>query len=393
MDRITPHQNSKIVWLLCTCFLLVLQGVGMGMDLPLTVIDHEGLDVFVSGYPLLLAARIENSSGIDLARCYFRYDPLQQYMFVEATREEDNRFTCMLPPPGEEVADLEYFFLVVDGKSRVIRSKNYPSVQHDPADKPPQDLALPHDFTVYVESEEVASLPKEELFDGEVAVISFAPEKRYGPYVGVYSDTARQDSRRQKGYFGGYFYDADRQTCFPVKGVSPFSDVRKAAAADNQRQSLGVGIVGPDISGDDWSGIFYTTGMNNRVRLTAKIIVTPWTSSYSKVDIITSKSGLGHSFTRGWIDARGNMLIYDDYDGEDWSTHWGPATPTRVRILDFVYPPSLQDPNPPKNVIELERSAPPEPESEPEPEPEPEEQRLDFLQSIFHLLLLPHSDS
>lgn len=104
----------------------------------------------------------------------------------------------------------------------------------------------------------------------------------------------------------------------------------------------------PDIDGNNWSGYFRTTGYNNYQSITAVIH-----QSGDRVEIITSKSGLGHHLI-GSINSIGHMLLYDQYDGEDWTTHYGPATSSKVAIYDYICPTCSA-----LNVISLTRRIPP----------------------------------
>ena len=104
----------------------------------------------------------------------------------------------------------------------------------------------------------------------------------------------------------------------------------------------------PNIDGDDWTGYFETTGFNNRQSITASI-----NQSGNSVTIVTSKSGLGSRLV-GSINSNGDMLVFDQYDGEDWTTHFGPATLAQVAIYDFICPTCSQ-----LNSIVLTRTLPP----------------------------------
>ncbi len=389
--------NKRIRYLISILFvplscvaLLVSEGNCQGSDLPTTVITHESVDYFITHYPLRLQVHVEDQQGITETRCYFRYQSSNQYVFVEPVIVSENTYTCVLPSPNDDVAEIEYFFLVVNNKSQVIRSKKYVVLPKKSSRVPAWQLTeLPDGYVLYYELNEPPAM-KSLLIRSEIDFTVVDREKWYGYYVNVYDRDSVGFVTSQEGYFGGFFFDDIREVAFPIKGIIPLlesldgSEDNQLVPAERsaQRHPLKVeGTVGPDIAGDNWSGVFYTTGFNNMEIITAKIVVAPWTSTRSYVDIITSKSGLGHSFTTGWISYLGDMILYDDYDGEDWTTHWGPAKSTRLRILDYIYPPSAEDPNPPKNVIELER------EEVQEPEPEPEEPQTDFLQAVYMLLI------
>lgn len=109
--------------------------------------------------------------------------------------------------------------------------------------------------------------------------------------------------------------------------------------------------VGPDIRGK-WSGSFYSIRLDppRRQPVTATI-----QQDGDAVIIKTSRTGTGANLT-GTIDAKGNMKLTDAFDGELWTTYYGPATATRVRILDFLYDDDLGGESP-LVVLDFKREA------------------------------------
>ncbi len=104
----------------------------------------------------------------------------------------------------------------------------------------------------------------------------------------------------------------------------------------------------PDVNGSNWSGYYAVTGTSTYIPITASIY-----QSGSNVEVVTSKSGMGHRLS-GTINSSGYMYMYDHYDGEIWTTHYGPATSSNVRLYDYVCPTCSQ-----LYVIALTRPAPP----------------------------------
>jgi len=105
----------------------------------------------------------------------------------------------------------------------------------------------------------------------------------------------------------------------------------------------------PRIKGN-WSGSYYRTDRPERLSLTAKI-----EQDRDAVIITTSKSGgTAVNFT-GNIRNSGNMRLTDAYDGEAWTTYYGPAKENRIVIADYVYSPSSNVSNRPLYVVELSR--------------------------------------
>lgn len=110
-------------------------------------------------------------------------------------------------------------------------------------------------------------------------------------------------------------------------------------------------LVGPNLNGK-WEGTFTVIGdgLNDSTPLTATIRHTG-----NSVYVKTSLVGIGANLT-GTINAVGDMYLTDAYDGETWTTHFGPASSTSVRIADFAEDPSLSD-DPAIEVIDLVRAS------------------------------------
>ncbi|MBM4142134.1 MAG: hypothetical protein FJ225_00865 [Lentisphaerae bacterium] len=58
--------------------------------------------------------------------------------------------------------------------------------------------------------------------------------------------------------------------------------------------------------------------------------------NHTRVTITTSLQGRAH-FLYGNLDASGNMVLTDQYDGETWTTHRRRATPDLIEINDLVF--------------------------------------------------------
>ena len=111
--------------------------------------------------------------------------------------------------------------------------------------------------------------------------------------------------------------------------------------------------VGPNLNGD-WAGSYYgvRTGDPGRRAVTANI-----RHRGTTVIINTSLTGAGATLT-GTIDPDGEMVLTDPYDGETWTTHVRPASPTRVQVADYLYDDELGAESP-LRVIDLSRPASP----------------------------------
>lgn len=105
----------------------------------------------------------------------------------------------------------------------------------------------------------------------------------------------------------------------------------------------------PKIAGA-WRGTYYTRGYGLEqpgVSISAQI-----RQDGDAVIINTTLTGVGANLT-GTIDSDGDMRLTDAYDGEIWTTHYRPATPSFIQIADFLRPPELGDLETPIQIMDL----------------------------------------
>lgn len=326
--------------------------------LPDTTIQHETISHFVADTRLVLDAQLNDTKGINEARCYFKTGSDRKYLYVSMSHLSGNGYRCFLPAFIIGSNTLEYFFLIVNGRNQVIRSTPY-VVEEVNDNVDPQEQATEVSTTILYVFSELGDVGKGDtgIVDDQ---INLAPtqdlNQLYGLRGGVYEPTVIPESLNCiSGYFGGFILEKVHNTLRPVKGFAPnikqsffttsFPASMLQKSTDIQLKDSEV----PDISGANWAGCFIDGVTSVRENLTASIVLTG-----SQVTIETTRTDLGHHFT-GTINSNGDMLLYDSYDGEDWTTHFGPATATKIDIYDFVRPPSVDDPSPPLNEIVLYR--------------------------------------
>jgi hypothetical protein len=82
----------------------------------------------------------------------------------------------------------------------------------------------------------------------------------------------------------------------------------------------------------EWSGQFYVTGQeNDAIEVTAVV-----SQDRDAVIIRTDRpSGVGQLFV-GFLEPDGSMGLIDSFDGEIWTTYYGPATEDTITIADFI---------------------------------------------------------
>lgn len=91
--------------------------------------------------------------------------------------------------------------------------------------------------------------------------------------------------------------------------------------------------VGPDLNGSNWTGFLEIKDSRYRgyQAISGRII-----HGGSSVQINTSSTlHYGRQFN-GTISSSGSMLMYDSISGEDWTTHKGNASTTKVDLYDYV---------------------------------------------------------
>jgi hypothetical protein len=195
------------------------------------------------------------------------------------------------------------------------------------------------------------------IIDGQVDLAPIQDvNQSYGLLAGVYESVVIPDFFNvMPGYFGGFIFDRVDYTIRPTKGFAPNltqSLLENISPMDMHQNNADVQLQSsqvPDIGGENWAGYFTNTHITTQEPLTASII-----QEGSNVTIVTTLTGLGHELI-GTINSRGDMLLYDSYDGEDWTTHYGPASSRSVNIYDYVYPTPSGETETPLNVIILNR--------------------------------------
>ncbi len=91
-------------------------------------------------------------------------------------------------------------------------------------------------------------------------------------------------------------------------------------------------VVGPNLNGDTWAG-YIKDRRDLREPMTAVI-----RQVGSEITIETSFSNEGGAgkFV-GKISASGKINVIDQYNAEDWTTLYGPASKNSINLADFVF--------------------------------------------------------
>ncbi len=346
----------KLVLLLC-CLIATISTVHAGL-LPDTTINHQTPAYFTVNERIVLDIQIDDSTGVADARCYFKADLDDIYLYVSMQELTENNAQCVLPAFGPGVETVEYFFLAVNGNGQVIRSTPYLISESGTVVATGEQIAGPASGQLEVFSELGDSrIENSSIIDPRVLLMMTEQlHQLYGLRAGVYNQTDIPDSLGvMQGFFGGFILNPADNTVEPVQGYAPglkplTTRQSPAAGIFSEKSTSRAATKSVNIAGNNWTGYFFRSDeSDNKLNLTASI-----SQNGTAVSITTSKSGLGHYLT-GTINSYGDMLVYDSYDGEDWSTHYGPASYTQVKIYDYIRQPVAGEPEPPLNAITLYR--------------------------------------
>ncbi len=333
--------------------------------LPHTTINHQVLASFTVNKRIIVDAQIEDSAGVTDARCYFKADPDNNYFYVSMHQLAENNFQCILPAYGPGVETVEYFFLTVNGGGQVIRSTPYLIPESNTVAATGDKIIVPASEQLKVYSELGDSeIENSSIIDPQVLLMMTEQlHQLYGLRAGIYNQTDIPDSSGvMQGFFGGFILNPADNTVEPVQGSAPglkplTTRQSPGTKTFSEKGTTRAAAEPANIAGNNWKGYFFRSDDDdNKMDITASI-----SQNGTEVSITTSRSDLGHHLT-GTINSYGDMLVYDSYDDEDWSTHYGPASYTQVKILDYIWPPEAGEPVPPLNAITLYR--PPKPPQE-----------------------------
>ncbi len=291
------------------------------LSLPETVISHVKV-LTANDSRLAVSATVQDSAGIIAARCYFRYDSSVPYIYSEMNRQDTTKYTAELPYPAEAGSTLDFILLSVNENQQVVVSSNYQSL----ISKGAKGDARPN---LQLYSETISYKDALSLFaDHEHITIHETPvTNNYGVLAGLY-DADQVRGHTVSGYFGAFTSTMDG-TMTARRGLAISLD-----SSDIRENNFLAGAARVDLSGKYWAGEFYRT---DDYEGTQQDITASITQNGSYVVVVTtSLEGLGHQLV-GKIYSNNHLLLYDQYDGEDWTTHYGPASDHYVLLADYVW--------------------------------------------------------
>ena len=346
-------------WIFLFVSLLFSPGSLNAKYVPDIRIEHSPPATFPGGERIHLKAGIVDTEKPIEARCYFKYETEGPFLFVGMSQAAQG-YECWLPVPASHIDRVEYVFVAVDSMAHVVRSNSFQaSIDVDPGDH-----ALPSEGSgVPITVKSDIPLPSS-VTDGfstiDQPIYQNVPaEKQHGLRVAIYN--LSQDPGYGYGFFGGFKYDLNNRSISPIRGYRAFT----ASATSGARVMLEQGIAAesaleqsyPDITGSDWSGYFFVVDNNgNLLSDKTPVAASVYHDGSGNVSITVSNHQCPgrNSYSRGRMDSAGFILIYDDCDDQDWTTHWRTATSTSIQLMDFIDPPYYKK----LNVLEITRPNP-----------------------------------
>lgn len=119
-----------------SCMLVVpLPGASTAAEDAGTKITHTPLDTYLPGYRIQVTADIEDRSGIKEARCYFKAKDGTDFLFVAMERADKKTFQGVIPAPWLDSKAVDYFFLVLNGDNKVVRSQVFEAMEEETAER------------------------------------------------------------------------------------------------------------------------------------------------------------------------------------------------------------------------------------------------------------------
>lgn len=339
---------SLLVWVVVT---MGCSPAFAGIGLPETHIITYEEDYFSREQPTPFQVRVTDPTGVKAVRCYFRFTEDMPFVFVDLDSVGEDQYSASIPQLSENAEKIEFFFLVVNGYRQVIKTTPHyrlPGVSR-------QDI-LGSVATADIQTElDVLPININHFFSTELPAIKrVALQKAYGYLDGVYTPEEVTGLQTTPGYYGGFLLD-DNGEFQLTPGLlirAPTSkDVAKAAPKEGSE------VLGPDIRGEDWTGEFF---LYPHITMFEEITAVITQNALGFVTITTTKEAEIGRYFEGEIQEDGDMYLIDQYDDEDWTTFYGPASASEILIADWVDK-SYQE----RYQIHLKREVPPDPEPEP----------------------------
>ncbi len=90
-----------------------------------TSMKHTPPAYYVSGHRIQLDVTVDDPSGIELVRCYFKSAGEANFVFVPMVQTRKSQYAAVLPAPHAATLQVEYLFLSVNGANVIVKSQSF----------------------------------------------------------------------------------------------------------------------------------------------------------------------------------------------------------------------------------------------------------------------------
>ena len=150
-----------------------------------TDITYDPATEAIAGQRIPIQIEVEDKSGVDVVRIYFRVVNATNYFYVTMNQSGDT-FTAILPAPANGAGEIDYLILVKNNNNQLVKSQNYMMTVVDDNEANASDLAANNEkINIYTEAMEApGSL---EGFMDNIAIHLTKSAVKYGVTMGIYS--------------------------------------------------------------------------------------------------------------------------------------------------------------------------------------------------------------
>lgn len=170
------YQKVGIVLSLVTCSLLADPSIKV----------DPAIENFVPQNRIVLKAKVEDKSGVDVVRAYFKAGDVSTFAFVPMSCKKE---ICLatLPAPSKDTKTLDYAILVKNGENKVFKSQTFTATATKKGDKLPEYQSADKTNTLHVKTE-LANAPKAITgFSDNLTVDVVESAAKFGVVAGMYS--------------------------------------------------------------------------------------------------------------------------------------------------------------------------------------------------------------
>ena len=350
MSAIFPLKMKNLVVLVTLVCMLVMGMLSLAVvsipeawsaGVPVTQIFHQQVFSFLEATSLPLEVAVSDPAGIKEVRCYFRFDSSVPFVYSEMVSSGNNVFTTRIPATISSVQKIEYVFLVVNGQKQAILSSTFTLNKKNNIKKRNaigvQNIVAER-YLLKAGIDGAGTVNNFFLQSANVQISFVRSQDHYGVLASLYS-REQLGSDIVSGYFGAFRLDP-QNNIVAVRGSIVTRSALDLSVSQGKNTVIKEAVGGeqvsePQIAGSSWTGLFWRS--NDYENTVQPVTATVTQDTDGKVTVTTSLEGLGHSF-EGEIYDGGHLLLYDAYDGEDWSTQDGPVTDLYIKIEDYDIP-------------------------------------------------------